>query len=231
MNRPELANIAGCALFANLQQVDHQHLLDICELIHVKKREVIVHQGETDRCMYIVLSGAFRVSVVSAEGKEISLDILETNDAFGEMALLDGMPRSATVTAMGAGSLLVLHRQSFTNMLREFPDMAIRLLEAMSRRLRSADELYEDSVFLEVPGRLAKWITRLAERHGSEQAGGIMIDMKLSQYELGTLANASRESVNKQLKAWEAEGLIETGRGWILVRDRQALALLSVPVE
>jgi CRP-like cAMP-binding protein len=214
-----------------LPQEDHEILLEICELTHVSKREVIVRQGETDRCMYIVLSGLFRVSVVSAEGKEISLDILEENDAFGEMALLDGMPRSATVTATRNGSLLVLRREPFINILRNFPDMAIRLLEVMSLRLRSADELYEDSVFLEVPGRLAKWITRLGERHGSQQADGVMIEMQLSQYELGTLANASRESVNKQLKAWEAEGLIKAGRGWILVRDWQALASLSVPTE
>jgi CRP/FNR family cyclic AMP-dependent transcriptional regulator len=231
MNRPELARVSGSALFASLPQVDHQRLLDICELVHVNKRDVIVRQGDTDRCMYIVLSGAFRVSVVSPEGKEISLDILEENDAFGEMALFDGMPRSAMVTATRSGQLLVLRREPFISLLGGFPDMAIRLLEVMSLRLRSADELYEDSVFLEVPGRLAKWITRLGHRHGTEHPDGIMIDMQLSQYELGTLANASRESVNKQLKAWEAEGLIDTGRGWILVRDQPALAALAVEAD
>lgn len=216
-------------LFGALSDDDAQTVLESCERLQLKRRDVLVRQGDLDRTMYVIESGSFRVSVVSEEGKEVSLGLLEAGDSVGELSLLDGRARSATVTANSKAQVRMLRRETFLDVVRTHPDIAVRLLEEMAGRLRAADELYEDSVFLEVPERLAKWLLRLAGSHGRIQPEGTLIDISLSQYELGTLANASRESVNKQLKAWEAEGIIETGRGWILLRDVDALQARTEP--
>jgi CRP/FNR family cyclic AMP-dependent transcriptional regulator len=142
--------------------------------------------------------------------------------------VLDGEPRSATISALERCELLVIHRDDFFRHLEKSPRVAIKLLAVLARRLRRLSERVEDATFLEVPGRLAKQLLRLAEKYGrSIGSGAVRIELKLSQQELGDLVGVTRESINKQLRVWVAEDLIEHQDGRLVLLRVDALRELG----
>lgn len=204
---------------SGLSKLDKEIILQQCTRRVVKPRTVIVSQGSTDRDMFIVASGGLKVSVVSDEGKEISFVVLREGEHFGELSMIDGRRRSATVTAIERSELLVLSHSDYQSLLQQHPHTATqlltRLLLTLANRLRATDELYQDSVFLDVSSRLAKFLLNTSSKDtgtGQEQR---LMDVQLSQYELGTLVNASRESINKQLREWESQGIVSINKGKI----------------
>ena len=219
--------LAESELFGDLAAIDRQRIVELCTRKRFVARQVVCRQGEPGREMYIIVSGQLKVSVTSEDGKELSFFIFHENDIFGELALLDGERRSATVTAIGNCELLVLHHNNFRQLLKQHQLIGLKLLSLLAGRIRATTLLYETSAFIEIPGRLAGKLLELGEENGTESDGGIQIDLKLSQYELGTLINASRESVNKQLKTWESQGIIEMRRGKIFLADLPVLEALA----
>ena len=222
----EASLLASSELFGDLPVQDRQRIVELCTRRQFAARQVIFHQGEVGREMFIVVSGRLKVSVTSEEGKELSFFIFHANDIFGELALLDGERRSATVTSIGPSELLVLHHRDFQQLLQQHQLIGLKLLSVLAGRVRATTSLYESSVFIEIPGRLAGKLLELAHEHGTESDDGIQIELKLSQYELGTLVNASRESVNKQLKAWQSQGIIDIRHGKIFVAEPEVLEAL-----
>lgn len=219
------------SLFSGLPDIDQKNILDQCTRRTVPSKTVIVSQGSEGRDMFIVVSGSLRVSVLSDEGKEISFVVLRDNDYFGELSLIDGRRRSATVTAIETTELLVLCHAEYQWLLREYPQTAIQLLTRMlltlANRLRATDELYQDSVFLDVSARLAKFLLGASDRKVESGSGERLLHIQLSQYELGTLVNASRESVNKQLREWEAQGIVDVKSGKISLLKPERLKEIS----
>lgn len=221
----ETGKMAGnnSSLLAGLSELEKKNILDHCIQRTVNKREVVIRQGGNGRDMFIVLSGRFKVSVLSDEGKEISFVVLYKGDYFGELSLIDGRQRSATVTAIEDGELLVLEFRAYQLLLQQHPQTAItfltRMLLTLANRLRATDELYQDSVFLDVSARLAKFLLTANTKKPETGNGYSVVDVALSQYELGTMINASRESVNKQLKEWESRGIVDVKGSEITLRD------------
>jgi CRP/FNR family cyclic AMP-dependent transcriptional regulator len=218
--------LAESNLFGDLPPADRQRIVELCTRKKLSAKQVVFHQGELGREMFVVVSGKLKVSVTSEEGKELSFFILHKNDIFGELALLDGERRSATVSAIGPCELLVLHHTDFKQLLKQYQLIGLKLLSILAGRVRATTSLYESSVFIEIPGRLASKLLELGVDHGTDCDDGIQIDLKLSQYELGTLINASRESVNKQLKTWESQGIIKINKGKIFLADLPVLEAL-----
>lgn len=218
--------LARCELFGELPLADRERIAGLCVRRKFPARQVIFYQGDPGREMYVVASGRLRISTISEDGKELSFFILQESDIFGELALLDGERRSVTVTTISPCELLVLSQRDFQQLLRNHQRIGLRLLSMLAGKVRATTSLYESSVFIEIPGRLAAKLLALADEHGEESGGGILIDVKLSQYELGTLINASRESVNKQLKTWEAGGIITLEGGKIRILEPDVLESL-----
>lgn len=214
-------------LLSGLSAADQSVILDRCKRRSVRPRTVIVSQGRSGRDMFIVDSGSLKVSVLSGEGKEISFVVLKAGDYFGELSMIDGRKRSATVTAIESSDLLVLGHAEYLQLLRDHPHTATafltRLLQTLAERMRATDELYQDAVFLDVSSRLAKFLlnTSVEDRDGGRKQR--RLDVQLSQYELGTLVNASRESVNKQLRDWEEQGIVDVDKGKITLLDLERL--------
>lgn len=218
--------LAESKLFGDLPPVDRQRIVQLCTRKRFAAKQVVFHQGEPGREMFIVVSGRLMVSVTSEDGKELGFFIFHENDIFGELALLDGERRSASVKAIEPCELLVLHHRDFKRLLNQHQLIGLKLLSLLAGRVRATTLLYESTVFIEIPGRLASKLLELGEEYGAELEDGIEIDLKLSQYELGTLINASRESVNKQLKTWESQGIIQIRRGKIILSDVAVLEAL-----
>lgn len=186
--------------------------------------ESLFEKGDPGDALWAILDGAVKISTFSDEGKEITLNVLGTGDLFGEIALIDGKERTANATALERSTFLLIHRRDFMPFLENHPDLSTRLLVILCERIRWVSDLYEDALFLNLPARLAKKLLQLAGDHGEDDAdGNIRITLKLSQSELGNLLGTSRESVNKQLRAWQDSELLNIEKGYIVLRDPEAL--------
>lgn len=210
-------------IFSALNDHDCLDLLDLARVAVVPARKTVCQLGEPGDAMYVVMSGRAKVSLVSDDGKEIILSFIEPGQVFGEMSLLDGQPRSANVSTMEESRLLVLWRRDLLPYLEKHPGVALKLLEALSHKLRKTNGLIEDLHFLNLPARLARLLTNLAEQYGRDVLQGREIGLKLSQEELGNLVGCSRESINKQFRLWVEAGLMEYQSGIIVIRQPEAL--------
>jgi len=215
------------SLIAGLSEQDQENILGLCARRTFLRKTVIVSQGSGGRDMYIIASGSLKVSVLSDQGKEISFAVLRKDDYFGELSMIDGRVRSATVTAIEDSELLVMGYSEYQRLLQEYPHTATqfltRMLSTLANRLRETDEIYQDSVFLDVSARLAKFLLSTSIADNGSGSGQRLIDIRLSQYELGTLINASRESVNKQLRDWESQGIVRIHKGKITLLNPERL--------
>jgi CRP-like cAMP-binding protein len=188
-------------------------------------REIFA-KGSAGQSMMAVLRGTVKMSSVSPEGKEIVFNIMHPGDCFGEIALLDGEERSADAIAMTDCELLVLNRRDFMPILENRADICLILLRILCQRVRQTSEQVEDVLFRHLESRIAKALLHLAESADLQGVRGLSIDLRLSQRELGNIAGGSRESVNKHLQSWHKAGLIELGKGSIMIRDVSAIERL-----
>ena len=200
-------------------------------LEHATERSVgrgrtIFQRGDTGSSIMAVLHGRVRIGSVSPEGREVVLNIINPGEVFGEIALLDGKPRSADATATEETLLLVLERRHFLPFLEIHPDVMLRLIAVLCDRLRRTSVAMEDLAMLDLPERLARLLLRLGGDYGRRIADGLRIDFKLSQKDIGNLVASSRESVNKQLRAWQAEGVLDMQGGYIVLRQPRHLEQL-----
>jgi CRP-like cAMP-binding protein len=216
---PVLADLAPRELDA-LAQVAHTRRL--------AAREVLFHKGDAGSQVYVVVRGRLRIYAQSADGTDVVFGIMDPGEVCGEMALLAGGKRTATAVAIEATELLGLDRRDFLALLRSRPQLSVRLLEVLAERLRRISEFVEDTVFLDLPTRLAKKLLALANSYGKPLAdGGVRIDVKLSQQELGTMVGTTRESINKQLRAWRSQGIVASEGGYVVIRRRPDLVRLA----
>jgi CRP/FNR family transcriptional regulator, cyclic AMP receptor protein len=173
--------------------------------------EVIFHQGDPGDTLHIIRNGRVKVVLPAETGDEVVLAVLGPGDCFGELALLDGGPRSASVVAMESVETWVLGRQDFLLFFRSNIEAAERLIINLARTIRRTNEDVADLAFLDLPGRLAKKLLELAESYGQQQDGGktIEITVPLTQEELASMIGATRPSVNKVLGLYEDQGAIQ----------------------
>ena len=212
-------------LFSGLHRSEIARVGSLALVRRYAAREMVVRQGDDSGDLFAVLSGRLKVTWNDAEGGEVLLSILESGDVFGEIALLDDRPRSATVTAMESCELLMVDRAGFRTLLATVPTLALNLLLVMSRRLRDLSDRTQNMSVLNVECRLAKVILQLAERFGKEERRGeILLTLKLSQQELANMVGATREFVNRCLRGWQDQGIIELSKGRVVIRDVAALA-------
>jgi CRP-like cAMP-binding protein len=200
-----------------------ENLSRYARLQNFAKGDVIVQKGATGGGMMAMVEGRVKISTVSPDGKEVILDFINPGEVFGEIALLDNRERTADAIAMEACQVLVLERRDFLPFLERHPQTCIKLLSVLCGRLRHTNQLIEDSLFLNVESRFAKRLLGFARQYGEPQPDGILIRLKLSQQEIAALIGVTRESVNKQLSAWQERGWVKVSRGAILVTDIEAL--------
>jgi CRP-like cAMP-binding protein len=214
-------------LFAALRAEDFEQLMGSATEQRFAHGRTIFRRGDPGSSLIAVLEGQVRIGVSSENGKEITLGIVGQGELFGEIAVIDGHGRTADATAMGACRLLVLDRRDFLAFLERCPGVAVRLLQLLCARMRKATSVCESVALLDVPMRLARLLLQLVKEHGEPAGPRRRIALKLSQQELGNLVAATRESINKHLRLWEAEGLISMNRGRIVLNDVARLELLS----
>ncbi len=214
--------LASNELFRHLSAAELEGLARFTRLEKYQANQTIFRQHDSGSTMMAVVGGRVRISRLTAAGKEVVFGILTPGDIFGEIALLDGGPRSADAVALGETELIVLDRRDFIPFLERNPTVAAGMLEVLCQRIRRTDEQVEDSLFLVRDARLAKTLLNLADQFGRETPDGICIDLPMSQRELGSFVGLTRESINKQLVEWRESGLIDLTDRLITIRDMDA---------
>ncbi|MBF0227283.1 MAG: Crp/Fnr family transcriptional regulator [Desulfobacterales bacterium] len=206
-------------LFKALSEKDIKDLSMTTRSLSLKSGQALFRKGDEGTALYIVKKGSIKIVLPSKDGNEIIVTIFSENDYFGEMALLDGEPRSADAVAIIVSEVLILRRSDFLAFLQSNSNAIKMILSLLSKRLRKTDELLEDTCFLNISVRLAKKLVELANTHGKQEKDGILIDLSFTQKELGDMVGATRESVNKELKTLRESGTIITDGSKILIVD------------
>jgi len=217
------AALARTQIFQALQPSDLDLILGRAAVRRVTRGTVVLRRGDPGGGMVVIMSGRVRVSVISEDGKEVTLSVLGQGEVLGEMSLLDGEPCSADVTAQEDCVLLVIERGQFLALLRANNALCLHLMSLLTRRLRRANAALEDMALLDLPARLGRLLARLADDYGVPIRSGTRIEVKLSQKDLSTLVGASREKVNRQIRQWEDDGVLAKDSGRMVVVDSQAL--------
>jgi CRP-like cAMP-binding protein len=210
-------------LLRHLSRDELRRLAATTTLAHYPAGALIFLKGDPGTSMLAVVRGRVKICAHSSEGKELILNIIERGGLFGEIALFDGEPRTADAIALEETDLLSLERSKFQPFLKENPDLAQRLLTVVCKRFRETSEHLEDSLFREAPSRLARCLLRLSRAFGKDVDDGTLLDIKLSQQQLGSYVGISRETVNKQLGEWQRDGLIAINNSVITLRNKAAL--------
>ena len=210
-------------LLKHLLPADLDRLAQMSAIRFYKSGEPVFLKGDPGTAMMAVLSGRVRICSYSAEGREVVLNVISPGEVFGEIALIDGGERTADAFAQEATELLILTRRDFLPCLADNPEVCIRLLEVMCQRLRWTSEQLEDVNFLDLRCRLAKRLVYLWDHHRDEASNGKARGVRIQQHTLAAMIGTSREAVNKQLRSWEVDGMIDLGRGLITVLDRSRL--------
>jgi CRP/FNR family transcriptional regulator, cyclic AMP receptor protein len=188
----------------------------------VKKGTLLFRKGDMGTNLYAVCVGAVRVSAPSSQGKDAVFNLIVPGEIFGEIAFLDGGPRTADAVMIESGELMVIERRDFLPLLQDHPELAVRLLEILCGRLRHTSEQVEDVVFLGLEARLAKALLYLYEHSLSKPRH----ELKVTQREISQLIGASRESANKQLRSWQRQKWVKLERGGLSILSLDALKRL-----
>jgi CRP/FNR family transcriptional regulator, cyclic AMP receptor protein len=189
-------------------------------------RQRIFDKGDDGDRLLGVLRGQVRIYVISSEGRELIMNVIMPGELFGEISLIDGKPRSASAVAIGDTDLLHIKRSDLQTLLQKNSELCFKFMAVLCERVRWTSGLLEDASLLDLPARLAKRLLNLAEGVGEKEGDAIRISVKLSQTDLGNMLGVTREAVNKQLREWKKDGIVDMTDGQVLIQDPKALARL-----
>jgi CRP/FNR family cyclic AMP-dependent transcriptional regulator len=211
-------------LLSGLSDAELTSIAALTQRKRYEARDVVVQLSDPGGELFVIIQGHLKVVSAGADGRDTALSIMGPGEVFGEVSLLDGGPRSATVAALEHCELLAIRREDFLRFLESSPKTSTELLRVLAKRLRQLTARSEDIAFLRVGDRLAKRLAELAEKYGEKLPDGrLRVRFKLSQQEIGELVSATRESANKQIKAWEQAGLLSQEGGHIIIHDLERL--------
>jgi CRP/FNR family transcriptional regulator, cyclic AMP receptor protein len=215
--------LRGVPLFSELSQPDLERIAQVAIPRSYPNDTRVFHEGDPGDACYIVRTGTCRVTREHPDGRAITLATLGPGAIFGELAMLDGERRSASVEATESTELLALPAGDMRSLIREHPEMAEKLVVALTRRLREANERISRQSFQTVPSRVAGVLNQLLADGGMTPLVRDGVTIRLRQADLAQLAGTSRESVSRFLATLERAGVVQVGRGRVTVLEPERL--------
>jgi CRP-like cAMP-binding protein len=226
--RPVIDSLATIPFFAGLDAAALERVAAGMRSRRFRRGEVIFHIGDPGDALFIIVSGEVKISLPSETGDEAILATLRPGAVFGVLALLDGAPRSASATALGPTETVVLPRERFRELIATEAAVRDALLASIAGELRRLTTHVEELHFLDITGRLAARLVRLAQESGTAvDGGGIRLRRNLTQGELAAMVGCTRQSVNKLLGQFTDDGYVRLDREGIVVTDIDGLASAS----
>lgn len=211
-------------LFHEIQPEDLDALMALTKFIQVSANKVVIHQGDIGDDMYFIQDGSVYIRLQIADNEELTIGELFSGEAFGEIALFDRQPRTASVVTAEPCEFLVLTRDVFHQFLSENPHVAIQLLTVMSRRIRAANDFLKESMYSDVTSRLAQTLRKIAKAYGKHTTKGLKIDIEFADKELGEYAGIPADIVSAQLKHWQKAGIIKINHGCLTLIKPEELS-------
>jgi CRP/FNR family transcriptional regulator, cyclic AMP receptor protein len=212
--------LGNCVLFGGLSPHDRNAIVARARIRMVEAGETVFSIGSPGDHMMAVISGAIRISVPSPDGKELLLAIIQPDEVFGELSVLDGKERSADAIAERASTLAILDRRDIFSFFERNPSAWPKLVGVLCQRLRRTDQIFAEVALLQLPARLAKTMLRVMK---SSSPVAQTAKIRFSQRELANMVGGTRESVNRCLRKWQSDGWVQISEGVIIVTDRAAL--------
>jgi len=206
-------------LFSKLADDQLTQLVERMRTRSYKRGEMLFRKDDPGAHLYVVLDGAVKIALPGEFGQEALVSIMRTGDFFGELALFDGSPRSASATALEDARAALLAREDFLSFLDAHPAAVRVVLDALAKTIRRLSDRVEDLIFLDVPSRVAKYLLDLAQADGTAK-----LELTLTQDELAAFIGASRVSVNRVLGDLERREIIGIRRRHIVIVDPERLA-------
>ncbi|MEM7333859.1 MAG: Crp/Fnr family transcriptional regulator [Chloroflexota bacterium] len=220
----KVAFLKNIALFAELSEQQLNRIAQDTMTRRYKQGEVIFREGDPGQVLYIIQSGQIRIFVNGMDGSETSVILFgRPGELFGELSIIDGLPRSATAVALEPTVLLILGRESFRRHMRQMPQLAMNFMQVLSKRVRYNTQQIDGFASLTITQRLARKLLELAHDYGRVEETGVFIDMHLTQTTLAGMLGATRERVNRCLSDFRKSEWITTSQGYITVLDPEAL--------
>ena len=205
--------LAGVELFSELDPEELAKVAGVTQLRTVAKDTSVFHAGDPADAVFVVATGKVKIVVTSSDGREFILTVLGAGQVFGEMALIESAPRSATVTAITTVDLVVINRAEFQHLLNTCPGISRKLLEILSRRLRRANSKMESLAYMDVAGRLARYLLDLARDHGQRMGNGWVVLRRPTHSDIAHSIGTSRETVSRLINEFEEGfGLVNKGK-------------------
>lgn len=220
--------LGNCTLFSGLSADERAEITGRAHIRSLAAGETVFATGAAGDQMMALLSGTIRISVSSVDGRELLLAIIQPGEVFGELTVLDGKERSADAIAEIPCTLAILHRHDVLSFFERNPSAWPKLVDVLCQRLRRTNVVFAEVALLQLPVRLAKAMLRLLDlQTGSAPAQPAMI--RFSQRELANMVGGTRESVNRCLRSWHRDGIVQMTEGSIIVVNRPALENMAEP--
>ena len=211
-------------IFSDLDPEAFDQLCRYAKHTTLKRGTTIVSKGDPGNSLIAVISGTVKISVTSPDGRSAILNLIGPGEIFGEVAVLDGHARTADATANTNCEIYVIDRRDFIPFVRSQPALAMKFIELLCTRLRWTSDQVEEVILQNLPGRLASALLRLTEKHKLAPAGRTIA---ITQQEISEMVGMTRESINKQLRAWAARNWVRLEHGAIVVLDPEPLQALA----
>lgn len=211
-------------IFGALNQDSLQRVAAIMSEKIYSRKSIVFHEGDHGDTLYIIKNGRIKIAKVAMDGREKTLTILQGGDFFGEMAIFDNLPRSATAEALDNDvHLFAISKGDFERLINENPSIALRIMKDLTRRIRQINQQVEDLAFKDVHGRVASTLFQLLEIE-EQNAGRPLTSLRMTHQDLANMVGSSRETVTRALNRLQNEGAIAISHQRIEVLDREFLA-------
>jgi len=205
--------LASVELFGEMVEEEIDDLTALAQVKKLPKDTTVFHAGDPADAVFVVASGRVKVVITSSDGKEFILTVLGAGQVFGEMALLESAPRSASVVTLSAVEVLVINRVDFQRLLESNPRISLKLMAILSRRLRRANSKMESLAYMDVAGRLARYLLDLARDHGQRLGNGWVVVRRPTHSDIAHSIGTSRETVSRLINEFEEGfGLVNKGK-------------------
>jgi CRP-like cAMP-binding protein len=220
-----VASLRRCALFAHVDEEGLRAIAGQMRRRRFRRGEVIFHQDDMGDSLQVVVSGSVKIVLPSQEGEEAIIASLHPGEFFGELALLDGAPRSTTAAAVEPTETLALPREPFLALLESDPRIMRALLQTLAEELRRLTGHVEELHFLDLSGRLSMRLVRLAREADPSASGRVELDWPFTQSDLAAMIGGTRQSVNKLLSGLVEDGILTIERETLTINDLARLEL------
>ena len=222
--RSTLSILRNHPIFCDLEPEALDQLCRYAKHTTLKRGATIFSKGDPGNSLFAVISGTVKMSVSSADGRSAIFNLIGAGEIFGEIALLDGLGRSADVTANTNCEVFVIDRREFIPFVRSQPALAMKFIELLCTRLRWTSDQVEQIILQNLPGRLASALIRLTEKHKLAPGGRTIA---VTQQEISEMVGMTRESINKQLRVWASRKWVRLEHGAIVVLNAGPLQALA----